>query len=247
MKAEPSTAGTALNQRGNTDGRNSGARPNSRRHASDTPHTANRRTCLVCTITHRCLLSHVGGRDEKAPAGRSAGAQRRACSDRPVSSGGLALPYEKTKYGETRLGITQTRLRDTFVLVLEGASFHWTKVCVTHAFYVSEACERARVGRHRNSNTMTRYPIPAPFVNCLHPIALVGEMGLRHRPPQGSTPLKKTDGMACGAGPFPGPARSRRHGGAAREGASFRGTRVPLSPIRGWPAHAARHRRPPSG
>ena len=164
MKAEPSTAGTALNQRGNTDGRNSGARPNSRRHASDTPHTANRRTCLVCTITHRCLLSHVGGRDEKAPAGRSAGAQRRACSDRPVSSGGLALPYEKTKYGETRLGITQTRLRDTFVLVLEGASFHWTKVCVTHAFM----CLRRGGGPRGSTATQTvsiRYPIPTRMSN----------------------------------------------------------------------------------
>lgn len=212
-------------------------------------HTAGCRACFVRTIVHRSSPFTCCGGDEKAPAGRSAGAQIRACSYRPVSNGGLALPCKKTKYGETRPGMTQTRLRDTFVLALEGASFRWTKVCVTHSFRAPEAWEKARVGRHHNSNTMTRYPIPAPFVNCLHPIALVGAMGrMGSTPPlQDSTPLKKTDGMACGAGPFPGPARSRRHGGAAREGASFRGTRVPLSPIRGWPAHAARRRRPPSG
>ena len=164
MKAEPLIAGTTLNQRGNTDGRSSGARPNSRRHASDTP-PHGWLLGLFCMHNRSSLVSFdVLWRGRKSPRRGSAGAQIRACSDRPVSDGGLALPCRKTKYGETRLGITQTRLRDTFVPTLEGASSHRTKVCVTHSFRASEAWERAREGRHRNSNTMTRYPIPDPFV-----------------------------------------------------------------------------------
>lgn len=178
MKAEPLTAGTTLNRQGNTDGRIRGARPHGRRHTPDTP-PHGRLPGLFCMHNRSSLVSFhvsVAGTRKPPPGGRW-GHKIKACSYRPVSSGGLALPYEKTKYGETRLGMTQTRLRDTFVLVLEGASFHWTKVCVTHSFRASEAWERAREGRHHNSNTMTRYPIPAPFVNCLHPIALIGEMG----------------------------------------------------------------------
>lgn len=165
MKAEPLTAGTTLNQRGNTDGRSSGARPHGRRHASDTP-PHGRSPDLSCIHNHSSLVSfHMSAAGtRKPPPGGRRGHKIKACSYRPVSSGGLALPCKKTKYGETRLGITQTRLRDTFVLVLEGASFHWTKVCVTHAFM------RLRRGGGPRGSTATqtmpiRYSIPTRMSN----------------------------------------------------------------------------------